>query len=185
MKAIYFLVPFLILASILYFTGFYPVAFVNSSPIMYSTWRKSFEAARRFTLAEAASRNQTIDFSKQENAELVLEVEKGSLTFLMEDSILRQSGERLIEDFERLSLNRMQEAVAIGGDLKTAARTIYGLSFADFKILVLLPQARRDAAKELLQESQRDFAEWFAGEKKKAKVKLLFVPFTWNGEAVQ
>lgn len=185
MRLVYFFTILLIPASILYFTGFYPVALVGSSPIMYSTWRKSAEAARRFTIAEVASRNQTIDLSKLENTELVQEIGKGSLTFLIEDSILRQSGEKLIVEFERLSLNKMQEAIGVGGDLKTAAKTVYNLSFEDFKTLVLLPQARRDAAKELLQESQRDFDEWFAGEKKKIKVRLFLVPFSWNGEAVQ
>lgn len=179
MKSALLLVFVLTLAfMVLVLGGFYPVAAVDRSPIFNVTWKKAELAAKNFVLAQ--NRAASADLSP-----VLALIPQNTLTFLIEDAILRREGEELLHGFERLSRERMQEALAGGGDLKNAARVIYGLDFQEFQDLVLLPQARRDMAREILAERQVDFEQWFPDVKKKAKVRLMFVPFRWNGTAVE
>lgn len=167
-------------------TSFYPVALVDGSILFLRTWHKAEEASRRFTNLDLQSRGApTIDFADPGAAEILLDIKKGTLTFLIEDIILIQEGKRVIEGFEVLSRERVVEALKGGGDSEKAAQRVYGLSFQDFRGLVLMPQARRDVLKEALQEKGQDFEEWFRGVKKGKEVRLFFVPFSWNGELVE
>ena len=82
-------------------TGFYPVAMVDSSPIFFREWRKAEEAARRFFSVQAhVSKSKPIDFSKPENADLLLSVKRDTLTFLIEDKVILQEGKKKFENFE-------------------------------------------------------------------------------------
>lgn len=171
----FFLVPALLVVIL---GGFYPVAVVEGSPIFAETWKKAEEAAKDFVASQ--NRATTEDYT------LVLaDIRRNTLTFLIEDAILRQEGEKLIRGFDRLSRARMLEAMQSGGDLKNAAKLVYGLTLPEFQDLVLLPQARRDTAREILAERRIDFDQWFAGVKKNKKVRLWFVSFTWDGQTLR
>lgn len=186
MKAITFIFSSLVaVAIVVVAAGWYPVALVRNTPIFFSTWKKAADAAMHFTNAQARTYGgEPIDFSAAKNRELLTEVKKGSLAFLIEDLILKQAGKDIIFGFEEFSRERMREALGSAPDSSDAAKLVYDLGEDDFKKLVLLPQARRDIAKEALAEKSMDFEGWFAEEKKKAKVKLFFVPFSWDGESV-
>lgn len=181
------LAAFILIIAALIAGGFYPVAWVGNSPLVFRTWERAVGAAKRFTNAQAQSvpGGKIIDFAAPGNSNLLLEVKRGTLTFLIEDMILRQEGQELVPGFEELSRDRASQALGQGGDLESAVRMVYGLDQKDFRRLVLLPQSRRDTAGELLQEKGGNFDAWFAEVKKKKKVRLLFVPFSWDGEKVK
>lgn len=167
-------------------TGFYPVAWVEGTPILFHTWQKAQKGLIAFTqiqLQTAGSR--LIDFSSLENAELFLDVKRGTLTFLIEDALLRREGGNLIKDFGRLAEERVDGAIGKKAELERAARLIYGLEFKDFRNLVLMPQARRDILQEKFSGEGGNFEEWFSEIKKSKSVRLFLVPFQWNGEHVE
>jgi hypothetical protein len=165
--------------------GFYPVALVGNSPVWARTWGKAQEAAKNFVIVQnhSAAGGSVLDFDAPQNASLLKELKFNTLTFLIEDKILQQEGEKLMHGFNRLSRDRIREATQ-GKDLQNAAKLIYGLTLREFQDLVLLPQARRDTATEILAEQSLDFDQWFAEVKKSQRVRLLFVPFTWDGKPV-
>lgn len=166
--------------------GIYTVAIVGTTPIFARTWQKAENAAKNFELATARARGaEPINFSSVENRELLLEVKRGTLTFLIEDAIILQRGGEVTEGLGTLSRERVVEALRQGNDPEKAARAVYGLSMNDFRDLVLLPQARRDVLKEALVEKSQDFDTWLRDAKKRASVRLMFVPFKWNGEVIQ
>lgn len=167
-------------------TGSYPVALVGNMPIFARTWHKAESAAKRFSDAQAqASRALPINFSSDEGRELLLEVKRGTLTFLIEDVIIRQKGDEVIEGLGVLSRERALEALRSSTDPTSAAKAVYGLSLNDFRNLVLLPQARQDVLKEALMEKGQNFDTWLRDAKKSTRVRLFFVPFRWNGETVK
>lgn len=164
--------------------GFYPVALIDNSYILARTWKRAKTAAKNFSIAEAKSvGSEPPNFEESTNASR--EIKRNTLTFLIEDEILREEGENLMRGFDRLSRERISEAMRQGGDLNRAAELVYGLKFQEFQELVLMPQARRDTAREILAERQIDFDRWFPDVKRKTKVRLLFVTFIWDGEAVR
>lgn len=167
--------------------GWYPVAVVDGAPILHRTWQKSRSAVTGFTNAQRHSVGmQPLDFSSSENSSILREIERDTLTFLIEDLIIQKEGRELHRAFEALSRERAAEALKRGGeDLSRAAEFVYGLSLQEFRELILYPQARIETAHEFLQESGLDFEAWLANAKKSAKVRLMFVPYSWDGEAIQ
>lgn len=181
------LIVFVLIIAALIAGGFYPVAWVENSPLAFRTWEKAVEAAEKFTNAQAQSApgGKTIDFNSPANANLLKEVKRGTLNFLIEDMILQQEGKELVYGFETLSRDRAAQALTQGDNLEGAIKLVYGLDPEDFRRLVLLPQSRRDTASELLQERGENFDAWLAEVKKNKRVRLMFVPFKWDGETVK
>ena len=165
--------------------GFYPVALVDNSYILARTWERAETSSKNFLIAQARSAGiEPPNF--EENTDASGEIKRNTLTFLIENEILREEGENLTRGFDRLSRERISEAMQQGGDLNRAAELVYGLKLQEFQELVLIPQARRDTAREILAERQVDFEQWFPDIKRKAKVRLMFfLPFSWDGEEVR
>lgn len=185
MKNKKFIIPTAILALFIMviMTGSYPVAFVDGSPIFYHTWQKTEEAEKRFSNTQDKSLGvKPLDFSKPENLEMLKEVRRSTLTFLIENKIIEQAGGEVIADFKNISQKRMDTVMQEGGDLKTAVKTVYNLDVADFQNLILLPQSRRDVLKIFLANEGKSFDDWLAEQKKAKKIQLMFTPFTWDGE---
>lgn len=168
-------------------TSFYPVATVGFTPVFARTWQKSQTAAENFLNAQnqAEGGRNIINFSAPENRELRISVKKSALAFLIGDMILAKEGRKLTKDFAGLSEKKAATAFAGNVNIAQGAKLVYGLDEADFKKLILLPQARQDVARSFLETAGKDFNSWFAESKAKSKVKLWFVPFVWDGQAAR
>lgn len=167
--------------------GFYPVALVDFSPILFINWKKAYTGAENFMNTEARLKvgGKLINFEASENMSLRLDVRRGALTFLIEDRMIKQEGEKFIKGFDMESVNRVEEVLSSSNNIADTAKTVYGFSGSDFNSLVLLPQARRDLLKETFLKQNYDFDKWLAGLKKNKKVRIWFVPFGWDGEQVR
>lgn len=177
------LVIFIPAVIIVLFLGLYPVAIVEGSLVLKRTWVMSEMSTRKFIDAQVNAGAFSADSIK--DAEFLSELKRSTLTFLIEDLILEQEGKLLREDFRITSVERMEDALKEGNNLREAARTVYGLTFDQLKSLVLLPQARRDVAGEILRVQGRDFDSWLREVKKEKSVKLFFVSYEWDGEKVK
>lgn len=166
-------------------SGFYPVAMTEGSTILARTWKNAERAAIRFTNAQLVSRGeQPIDFTLAQYRAAFLDVKRDTLTFLIEDAILARAGRGIAADFDRVSRERVEEALRTA-DLERGVKLLYGFTLNEFRSLVLLPQTRRDITREVLAERNQDFDEWFREVKRSERVRLLFTPFRWNGERVE
>ena len=166
--------------------GWYPVVLVNGSPILKTTWEKAKLGAINFTNAQnRLAGYPSLNFYASDNKEILREVETGTLTFLIQDGVIQQEGPEILSGLKHLSAERAASALKSRPDLGEAAKSVYGLELDDFRDVVLLPQAREDLMKEALGERQLDFEEWLRGIKRNARVRLIFVPYQWDGEAVR
>lgn len=184
---------FIIVSAILFFlffviifSGFYPVALVNGAPLYFRIWKKLEKSSMRFAKIQLEKiQKKPFDFSAKENVGLLLQGRKETLTLLIEDIIIEQQGKKLAADFEKFSKVRVEDALRKGKNMGNAATFFYGLSIDDFKELVLFPQARRDILREELENKGQNFESWLSEIKKKSRVRMLLVPFKWNGASVE
>lgn len=178
------IVPFVVGA---YISGFYPVVIVGGTPIMARTWLKAEQGAEHFTNAQAklAPEGKEIDFSLPANREFLLEIQRGTLTFLIEDMIMQQEGDTVAADYFLDVTDKIKDALSRMEDLDKKVDRMYGFSIEDFKKFVLVPQARQDVIRAALVSRRQTFEEWIREEKKKKKVRLFFVPYRWDGEFVR
>jgi len=166
--------------------GLYPVALVDGAPIFSRVWKKAEDASEHFINTQLrANGKKPIDFLSSGNAEVLLQIKRETLQALIEDEFFKQEGKKLTEGFDLSSRQLAEEAVQKGENMDKAAKLAYDLSLADFKELVLLPQARRDFLKEILAEKGQDFDKWMSETIKKKTVRLFFTPFKWSGETVE
>ena len=92
--------------------GFYPVAIVNGHFISYRAWKKVEKASLQFVNAgELAKGLKITNFQASENAVTLLDIRRGALLFLIEGEILRQEGERTVEDFSEIIQKRVTQAL--------------------------------------------------------------------------
>ena len=172
-----------ILVSIL---GWYPVAIVNGRFISYSAWRLAEHAERQFINTQKVKNGgKAINLNEPAASEFLVTIRRSTLTFLIEDTIFKEEGGRMIHGFAQESQERVSQALGFGQNVAEAAKALYGLTQEDFIALVLLPQARRDVIREYLTGQGKGFDEWALEIKKKAHVQLFLVPFTWDGEEVK
>lgn len=167
--------------------GWYPIALVDGSVILARTWWRAETAAKYYANARAlaVAPHTAIDFSAPEHANELLEIRKNTLTFLIEDIIVRKKGSALVSDLEERSQAAVGEVLRGSANAEAAAETIYGLDFDEFQELILSPQARRDVLTEELVKKNQPFANWFEDARKSVRVRVWFVPFRWNGEGVE
>ncbi len=167
-------------------TGIYPVAIVNGSPILARTWKRAEAAAIQFTQTNLiASGRAPIDFALAENVHLLIEARKDALLALIENKLVAKEGDVIVADLDARANERVDAAVRQSVNLKEGAGFLYGLDFNKFRDLILLPQARRDLLRETFEEKKEDFLNWFSTLKAHARVRLLFTPFSWDGERVK
>lgn len=172
----------LIIAGVIMVTNkIYPVAIVNGSFVWHRTWRALERATEHALIVELTASKTKLPADNQ--AALILK--KDALTRLIEDRIITLKGKKEFTNFESHSQDRVNRAISDKQKLEKAAMFMYGLSAQGFNDLVLMPQSRREVAQEDLEKRHISFDDWFGQAKKEAHVRLLFVPFTWDGERVQ
>ena len=166
--------------------GIYPVAIVNGSPILARTWKQAEAAAIQFMQATMVSSGKApIDFGQPENARILLQARKDALLALIENKLVAKEGDAVMNNFDMRAQERVESAVRESVNLKEGVALLYGLDFNAFRDLVLLPQARRDLLRETFEKKKQDFFRWFSALKTNARVRLLFTPFSWDGERVK
>jgi hypothetical protein len=167
-------------------TGFYPAAIIDGSIITRRTWRKLEDASKRFANVERARRGERVlNFAAAENSALLIEGRRTTLNGLIEGLLVAEEGRRLLTDFDAQSEQKMREALGRAPNFKKAVESLYGISYEDFKELVLLPQAREEALAEIFEARDINFGEWLRGRKRQAKVRLYFTGFRWDGDRVE
>lgn len=166
--------------------GYYPVALVEKTPIFYHVWEKMRQSAMHYANVQQVSAGwPEINFYASDNQELLENIKKGTLSFLIEDTIIGQEGPNIDDAFRVIVRERIENALRSSQTAAEGAEKLYGLSFEDFRELVLMPQARRDVLREHFSTVNIDPDQWLAEVKRKKRVRLFFVPYRWNGETVE
>lgn len=165
---------------ILFFTGFFPIAKINGGLLWHWEFSAYQGAFNRFR-ANIESQNQpspSLGFQNIKDADLTMSL----LEELIVRKIIFRIGDKSFTHFNKNAEDIIGEA--LGGkeaqSLSEAAKTLYGLSFAEFKELILLPEAREIALRRSIESSGQNYEEWFLQQLKTADVKIYFYDYQWE-----
>lgn len=166
---------------IIIFARLYPVAIVNGSLIWYRTWDRYIKG----NIHALAVQAQTAGIEFNPNTDVLSVIKKDALRALIENVILAHAGSILIPRFDFISNQKIRDAIATSTDIEKAALFIYGFNTADFRDFVLLPQSHREVIQNQFDKQKINFAAWLAGVKKKARVRLMIHPYTWDSDTIK
>lgn len=166
---------------IIIFARLYPVAVVNGSPVWYRTWDRYAMGIVHALIVQ--TRLTGTEFHP--DGGMVSAIKKNSLNQLIEDIILAKAGSTLFHDFNGISNQRIHDAIASSPDLENAALLMYGFTTEDFRNFILLPQSRREVIGNEFDKKKINVEAWLAGIKKKAHVRLILTPYTWDGDTIK
>ena len=180
----YFVLSALLLfvaGAVVIFGKFYPIAIVDGSFVWYRTWQRLVQGTGQAVVMQATASGQKIPADMQIGSV----IRKGTLTALIEDAIIRRRAGGVITHFEAESKEKVDRIAGDKDKMQRAAKLMYGFSLAEFNNLILMPQSRREVAGEELEKQKIIFDDWLKDAKKDAVVRLLFVPYSWDGELVK
>ncbi len=163
------------------FARLYPVAIVNGSPVWYRTWDRYVKGNIHALAVQAQSAG--IEFNL--NTEALSAIRKDALRALIENALLAQAGNILVPRFDLISNQKIHDAIATSTHVEKAALFMYGFNASDFHDFVLLPQSHREVIIDKFDKQKINFAAWVAGVKKKARVRIIFNSYEWNGDTIK
>ncbi|MDO8466529.1 MAG: SurA N-terminal domain-containing protein [bacterium] len=163
--------------------GYYPVAIVNSSLVTANRFETEYAVAYHYYLRALGSNKDSDPRSRGFKREL----RRAVLEDLVDQSLIKNDLVfRVGKDLPEIVENKIMTAQKI--DLKTieeTAKMLYGLSLADFKSLVLVPQAQKEILQGRLFLEKKDYEKWLQEAKKNAKVFIVTPEFYWQDMGVK
>lgn len=157
--------------------GYYPVAMVNSDLISAKTLNEEFAAALRYYSAALKGKDRI----NIESREFRREIRRATLSDLIDKSLIyKEAKNRVGNDLDNLVNNKIDQQLVNRKNVEDAAKLLYGLNLADFRELVLIPQARKEILEGRLFLEKKDFDSWLSEAEKNAKVFIITPEFYWN-----
>lgn len=158
--------------------GWYPIALVDSNWIMASSLKKHSDASLQYYKAALGGGvlPQGID----------QEFRRAALDQLIEDALIyNELRQRIGDDGDRLVNEKLNSLNVNIADIGSAVEVLYGLSFADFKELILVPRAQREVLIESLAVDKLEIDDWLANIKTNSKVLIFSFRFSWRDKTVE
>ena len=175
------MLAFLLVALLFVSYGYYPIAVANGSFISARTFLKDYSALALLN----ANLSKISATSSDAFAASPDDMSRKVMDGLVENALVEaQTKKETGSDFSALVDQKVAEAAKAPG-LENAAKTLYGLSFDDFKAEVLKPQAEWDILRGRLFLKGQSVDEWLANAKKSARVIFLSGRFRWAGDHVE
>ena len=164
--------------------GAYPVAFVDFNLITEKSVQKDFAAAYRYF--QNALLVSGSDPRSLETLEARGEIRRATLDKLIGDRLIYGELEaRLKDDFKAIADKNIEQYIQNNKNISEGAEKIYGLSLADFKDQVLLPQAYKEILEGRMFLNKENFNEWLKNKKSGARVIILSPDLQWDGNSVK
>lgn len=157
--------------------GYYPVAVVNNSLITSNELDNEFSLAHRYYSTVLRGKEgynvESLDFKK--------ELRRAALESLIEKTLIyKEAKARLGGELNNSVDIKINKEISDPGKIEEAAKLLYGMNLADFRQLILVPQARREILDSRLVLEKTNFQTWLSGAKKSAKVFILTPRFYWK-----
>ena len=170
----------IVVVAVLFF-GFsskiYPVATVNDQMISAKSLQESYQAGYNY-FSKALS---PADLSQRSEEDFQQEVRRASLDTLIEVALAQQELNRLFDPaaVEQDALRRVENTTTTEKTVE-ATQKIMGISLADFKRLILIPEARKEILTEELVKSGENYDDWVKEARLNAKVTLFLTDLVWE-----
>lgn len=155
----------------------YPVATVNDQMISAKALQESYQAGYNY-FSKALS---PADLSQRSEEEFQQEVRRASLDTLIEVTLVEQELNRLFdpEAVEQEALRRVNNTTTTEKTIE-ATQKIMDISLADFKQLILIPEARKEILIEEFVKSGEKYDDWAKEARLSAKVTLFLTDLVWE-----
>lgn len=165
-------------------------AMVDGKPI----WKKDFNETVSMIIKyyyAADEYNTATEISELEimkDKDLMKRVQKEALERMIGYKIMTLGIEKIKPDWEESAQAKISDAltkVKENDKFEEGVKALYGMSQADFKGKVLIPQAQFEILSEELKKQNKNYEEWMKEEKEKASIRIMIDGLGWkNGEVV-
>ncbi|OGZ41590.1 MAG: hypothetical protein A3C80_00070 [Candidatus Ryanbacteria bacterium RIFCSPHIGHO2_02_FULL_45_43] len=177
----------LLTAGIAFMYSALPVAMVDGERILYRDFRRYIHAVERFEKSSEVFGElipSGFKFAELSDKEL----SRAVLTQLITDKVLADALEHEFDPTVKKDLTLYLQEVIGGKDtaaLQTASRQIFGLNFNMLNRMILLPKARENVLRSVVETQGAHYNEWVADHLTAATVRVYFLPYRWqNGTLV-
>lgn len=171
----YFGLVFLVLCGVAVFSvaegGFYPIAVVNGKLILARDFDKMAESAEFFYARVLDTYNKK-KVDEEESGNLRRDVERATLERLIEGVLITAELKNQLASRAGDLVDKKLQAVE-NQNLEGAARDLYGLSIADFREMVLYPEAEKEVLTDVLSSENKSFEKWLEEAKSEASTIVL------------
>lgn len=159
--------------------GYFPVAKVGGKYISYKAVKENMNVSKKIYENGLAGYSEEMEILfKRGNERLLF---GNALDSIITNEIIRSVvGKEIISKAEEeINKNFNEKNIS---NMASAIKEIYGWNMIKFREKILEPQAILDV---LMEEKGDGFSDWIESEKKKADVKIWFIPFVWSeGELI-
>ncbi len=164
--------------------GFHPMIFVNFRPIFRN------EVERNLSLAYEYYHNALLysgsDPGKLDATESYNELKRAVIDeTVSREIIMRELKSRIYsKEISEVAERKISNALDENPEIKEGVEKLYGLSLAEFREQILLPQAYREILEGRMNLNNQDFNSWLEKTRKESSVIILSSNFSWDGEKV-
>jgi SurA N-terminal domain len=163
--------------------GVYPIARVNGSFISARYFARQYSAATIYsgavlkTISDVASSSVRQDVPEKDMRAVVLDQ-------LVEQTLSHARAKELLGDsYDSLIQSKIAKYEA-DNNLKGAVGKLFGLSYEDFRSLVLVPLAEKELLSARLFLENKHYEDWIKGTRASASVSIYSPVFRWDGARV-
>lgn len=165
-----------------YVYGWYPVAVVNGSPILYKSYQRSFSLTQQYY--SFFNRDPAASMSGDE---LVYLIERAVWQGLIDDVLIKA---RLGEEMKSAEVSQkvFEKIIAAENDSEFRelfSRIVVSVSKEDMARYFFAPQARFQLLQARLQLEGKDIFSWLKVERKNARVKLFWGDIRWTENGIE
>ncbi len=164
--------------------GLYPLVFVNYSFITGD------EVDRNLSLAYDYYRNALTysgsDPSKLDVPDSYNELKRAVIDEMISREIIMNELKSRVSsrEIDEISEKNISAALKEAPQIADGINKLYGLSLADFKEQILIPQARKEILEGRMNLSSQDFNAWLGKARRESWILILSQDFVWDGAKV-
>ena len=164
--------------------GWYPIAIVNYHGITEQALEENMDVIYGFSrnvIALSGADSEKIN-SPEFSSELRLKVLDDLIS---RELIFRELKKQVgIGEASAIAEKNITNALSGKKDTGEGIEKLYGLSLAEFKDKVLLPQAFQEILAGRMDLNNQDFTEWLRNARKTSSVLIFYPGFGWDSEKV-
>lgn len=167
--------------------GLYPAAIVNGRFIGARSFGEAVASVNQYY--EQALKTYAPDTKKEDAGISPAEVRRATLDKMIENELISHELKAMVGDEETSLVQEKINALGTlsGAEFEKAVKTLYGLTPARFRALVLEPKAREEILQGKISAAQNnsDFPSFLSDLRGKASVRILIPGLYWeNGKVV-
>lgn len=164
--------------------GLYPIVTVNYSAITAQAFEKNLDIVYGFSrnVANVSGTNP----EKLNSPDFFQELKPKVLDDMISRELIFQELKKRIGAGEATAIAEKNISNALSGkkDASEGIEKLYGLSLAEFKESVLLPQAYQEILAGRMDLADEDFSAWLRNARKTGSILIFYPGLSWNGERV-